>query len=122
MDINCTLFIQCLNFGIAYVILTRFIFKPVLIAIMEERAKREALHNAIIASQEGIEELESKRNTSWKTAQNLFGTYLKKIPFVHSVIPFAYQYEYESATDTQVHAHAQRMHDAIMKKVSDDFK
>lgn len=122
MDIsfNCTLIVQCINFGIAYVILTRFIFKPVLVAIMEERAKRDLLSNAMHASQENIAKLETRRVASWNAAKNLFGSYLKKIPCTQRIMPFSYQYEYESATDAQVQEHAHLLHDAIMKKVSND--
>lgn len=122
MEINCTLFIQCLNFGIAYVILTRLIFKPVLECILEERTKREALQDAITASQDAIKELEAKRASSWQSAQIKFGSSLQQIPSHHHAMPFNYEYEYESATDAQVHAHAQRIHDAIMQKVANDFK
>jgi hypothetical protein len=122
MEINCTLFIQCFNFGIAYVILTRLIFKPILACIGEERLKREALQNALTASQEAIKELEAKRASSWQSAQIHFGDSLANIAYQHHSRPFSYDYEYESATDAQVDAHARRIHDAIMKKVSDDFK
>lgn len=122
MDINCTLFVQCLNFGIAYVILSRLIFKPVVECILEERIKQDALERALRASQVAIDELEKKRNALWQHAQQFFGDYLRKIPYKQRIMPFSYQYEYESATDAQVDAHAQRVHDAIMKKVSDDFK
>jgi hypothetical protein len=89
---------------------------------MEERAKSEALQRAIITSQEMIKTLESKRSSAWQYAQKHFGTYLKKIPYQHRTMPIDYEYQYESATDAQVNTHAQRIHDAIMKKVSDDFK
>lgn len=113
---------QCINFAIAYVILTRFIFKPVLICIMEERERRKALHDAISVFQKNINDLEAKRITSWEKAKNLFGVCLKKIPRVYRVKPSAYQYEYESASDAQVRAYAEKVHDAIMKKVSQDVK
>ena len=122
MEVNCTIFIQCINFGIAYVILSRLIFKPILECILEEREKRETLRRAIISSQEMIKHLEAKRASAWKYAQKHFGTYLKKIPYQHRTMPINYEYQYESASDAQVDAHAQRIHDAIMKKVSDDFK
>lgn len=122
MEINCTLFVQCFNFGIAYVILTRLIFKPILACIGEERVKRDALASALAASQEAIKELEAKRANSWQSAQIHFGDSLATIPYQHHSRPFSYDYEYESATDAQVAVHARRIHDAIMKKVSDDFQ
>jgi len=122
MEINCTLFVQFLNFGIAYVILSRLIFKPILESILEERAKRQAMQRAIIVSQEAIKDLETKRSAAWKYAQTHFGIALQKIPYQHRTFPCTYEYQYESATDTQVDAHAQRIHDAIMKKVINDFK
>ncbi len=122
MDINCTLFIQCLNFGIAYVVLSRLIFKPILECILEERAKRDALQQAITTYQEEIRELDALRTASWQQAQSHFGSYLKTIPYQPRTMPFTYQYEYESATDAEVNAHAHRVHDAIMRKVTDDFK
>jgi len=122
MDVNCTLFVQCFHFGIAYIVLSRYVFKPVVECILQERVKRRALQNAIQISQKTIEELEAKRISAWKHAQTLFGAGIQKISDKRRLIPFSYRYEYEAATDTQVRAHAQRMHDAIMKKVSHDFK
>lgn len=122
MEINCTLLVQCLNFGVAYFILTRFVFKPVLEAILEERAKREAMQQAIVASQATIENLQIKRDADWKYAQKKFGQDLKKIPYELHAIPCLYEYEYESPTDAQVVEQAQYIHDSIMKKVTHECK
>jgi hypothetical protein len=122
MEINCTLLIQGLNFGIAYVILTRLIFKPVLEAILEERAKREATQEAIVAVQSAIENLQAKRAADWKYAQNQFGQRLKKIPYELHAMPCSYEYEYAAPTDAQVSQKAKYIHDAIMKKVAHECK
>jgi len=122
MDINCTLFIQCFNFGIAYLILTRLIFKPILACILEERAKRDALQNAIVSSKESIKKLEVERTDAWFAAQSTFSNSLKNIPYEHHLKPVSYEYKYTSATDEQIETHARRIHDAVMKKVSDDFR
>lgn len=122
MDINCTLFIQCFNFGIAYLILTRLIFKPALACIFEERAKRDAVQQAIKISQEAIKKLEAKRTDAWQTAQVHFSRSIQEIPYQHREMPITYEYGYSAATDEQIEAQASRIHDAIMKKVSDDFK
>lgn len=122
MDINCTLIIQCFNFGLAYVVLNHFVFKPVLACIMEERARHEQLENAITHSQEIIDGLELKRSRAWEHAQGDFKSYLMAIPYSYKRTSFALNYDYHSPTDAQIDAQAQRMHDLIMKKVSDDFK
>lgn len=122
MEINCTLLVQCLNFGIAYVILTRLVFKPVLEAILEERAKREAAQQAIVASQAAVENLQAKRAADWKYAQKQFGQGLKKIPYELHAIPCSYHYEYASPSDAQVAQKAKYIHDSIMKKVTHECK
>jgi F0F1-type ATP synthase membrane subunit b/b' len=122
MVINCTLLVQCLNFGIAYVILSRLIFKPVLEAILEERSKREAIQKVIVASQAVVENLQAKRAADWKYAQKRFGQGLKKIPYELHAMPCSYEYEYASPTDAQVSEKAKRIHDTIMKKVTHECK
>lgn len=122
MEINCTLFVQGLNFGIAYIILSRLIFKPVLEAILEERAKREAMREAIVASQASIETLEAKRTADWKYAQKRFGGSLKKISFKHPIMSCSYEYKYEAPTSAQVSAKVKQVHDVIMEKVIHEYK
>lgn len=122
MEINCTLFVQCLNFGIAYVILSRLIFKPTLEAILEERAKRETTQEAIVASQAAIENLQAKRTADWKYAQKQFGQILKKIPYELHAMPCSYEYDYAAPTDAQISQKAKYIHDAIMKKVAHECK
>lgn len=122
MEINCTLLVQCLNFGVAYFILTRFVFKPVLEAIFEERSKRDAMQKAIIASQAKIEALQVKRDAHWKLAQKEFAKILTKIPYELHAMPCSYEYEYGAPTDSQVSQQAQYIHDSIMKKVTHECK
>lgn len=122
MEINCTILVQGINFGIAYVILSRLIFKPVLEAILDERAKREATQEAIIASQAVIENLQAKRAADWKYAQKKFGQGLKQIPYKVHALSYSYEYDYAAPTDTQIKQKAQYIHDAIMKKVSHECK
>lgn len=122
MEINCTLFIQCFNFGIAYIVLDRFVFKPVFACIMQERARHEEMQKAISRSQEVIGELELKRSHAWKQGQKGFKSHLATIPYMHERAPVMQGYDYSSPTDEQVRVEAQRMHDFIMKKVSNEFK
>lgn len=122
MEINCTLLVQCSNFGIAYIIFSRLIFKPILESILDERAKREALQHAIIASQDMIKNLELKHASDWKYAQTQFRTSLRTIPYHHHEIPYRYQYEYAAPSEQQVDVQAKRIHDVIMKKVANEFK
>jgi F0F1-type ATP synthase membrane subunit b/b' len=122
MEINCTLFVQCLNFGVAYFILARFVFRPVLEAIFQERAKREAMQQAIVTSQAAIENLQTKRDAEWQHAQKQFAQGLKKISYEFRAIPCSYQYEYASPTDEQITQQAQYIHDSIMKKVTHECK
>jgi hypothetical protein len=122
MEINCTLIVQCLNFGIAYVILSRLVFKPVLESILDERTKRESMQETIVALQSTIENLQVKRAADWKYAQKHFGQSLKKIPYELPVMPCSYEYEYASPTDAQVSEKAKYIHDAIMRKVAHECK
>jgi hypothetical protein len=122
MEINCTILLQGINFGIAYVILTRLIFKPVLECILEERAKREAMQQAIMASQASVDNLQEKRTADWKYAQKQFGTSLRKIPYQLHAMPCLYEYAYQAPSDAQVSEKTKYIHDTVMKKVANEFK
>lgn len=122
MEINCTIFVQCLNFGIAYVILSRLIFRPVLECILEERAKREALQQTIIASQASISDLKAKRAADWKYAQKNFEQNIQEIPYIITVKPCSYEYAYQAPTDAQINEKINYIHDTVMQKVTHEFK
>ena len=122
MEINCTLFVQGLNFGIAYIILSRLIFKPILETVLDEQAKKEALQESIVAAQVAIENLQIKQAADWKYAQKQFAYSISSISYQPSKMVSPYIYGYEAVTDVQVHEKAKQMHDLIMKEVAHEFK
>ena len=122
MEINCTLLVQGLNFGIAYIILSRLIFKPILETVFEEQAKKEALQEAIVASQLAIENLQVKQADDWKYAQKQFAHSISNIAYEPPVMACSYVYEYELASYAQIDEKAKQIHDLVMKEVVHEFK
>ena len=77
MLINATLFVQAAHFLFAYLILHRFLFKPVVALIHDEDSTKERLENTIYKRKVEIEEKERTKNRRWIECQ---GAFEKTIP------------------------------------------
>jgi hypothetical protein len=80
MNINCTLLFQMLHFGIAYIILKRFLFKPTLSVIEKEADYERSLHKTI---QERVTALVSKKQ-EMSQAWELFYQQEAALPISHT--------------------------------------
>ncbi len=65
MNINCTLIIQGLHFGIAYGVLRIFFFKPVIRSIDQESNRQHALHAAIQAHEAALYATQREKESRW---------------------------------------------------------
>jgi hypothetical protein len=72
MTINMTLVVQGINFFIAYVLLRRFLLKPVVQIITHEQAQEAALHSAIESRKAMVREQEYVMREKWLAFQNTF--------------------------------------------------
>lgn len=66
MKLNGTLFIQMLNFGIAYCMIRYFLLRPIVPMIMRERKKIVELQYRIASSQESLTALEQEQAGTWQ--------------------------------------------------------
>lgn len=65
MSINGTLFVQMINFGIAYWMLRKFLFSPVVKNIMHEQAVAASMVASIEQLQEKIKDKEQQAAEYW---------------------------------------------------------
>lgn len=72
VEINLTLFIQAINFIIAYFILRMFFFRPVIAAIRQEDHEKESLIDTIEQRRIMLEDREKERQMQWRTCQDYF--------------------------------------------------
>jgi hypothetical protein len=73
---NLTLWIQGLNFLIAYLFLARFFFKPVLHVIENQTQSEEALHQSIERCRIVLKEAYLKKKQLWQEACGKFHQYI----------------------------------------------
>ena len=66
MNVNLTLFVQILNFWVAYWILRICIFKPAVRLLYNEEEKKEALAHAIAQEEASIAYVHHKRQLQWQ--------------------------------------------------------
>lgn len=69
MNINMTLMVQAINFGITYWIVRYFLFKPVITIIEREQAEEHALHDVIDQQKKSLEIQEKERQRNWTLCQ-----------------------------------------------------
>lgn len=74
--LNITLFIQVLNFLIAYWILAHFFFKPVLSLIHNESQQAFFLNNSIVNCHEILKNCYVKKQKIWQSASSEFYKYM----------------------------------------------
>ena len=79
MQINGTLFIQAINFFIAYLLLRFFLFKPAVALIQGERAEVNAFLERISNHQKALEARSREKAEKWRYYQTEF---LQRVPFV----------------------------------------
>ncbi len=65
MNINATLFVQIVNFGIAYVLLRVLLLKPAVAAIQHDEQTQSSLVDQIAQSEKEVQALRDKRYQLW---------------------------------------------------------
>lgn len=82
---NATFFVQILNFLLAWWLLRKFLFRPLVSAIQHERAANTRLNNTVATEKELLEKACKEQNRQWSWYQQQFK---KRIPesVIHAVI------------------------------------
>ena len=76
MNINATLFVQAINFFIAY-LLFRFIFlKPAYRVIVQEQNEREQLEGIVAGDERSLAQIRKKQVDGWRACQRYCGKFL----------------------------------------------
>lgn len=74
MNINLTLIVQVFNFLIGYFIISRFLLKPTLKIIEDDKSKLSNLYSSIEIEKEKFEVKERLKKNQWRLCQNYFKT------------------------------------------------
>lgn len=79
MEINSTLFVQLINFIIAYLILRIFLFKPIVAVVAQETNERESLIALVEARTVIVQQKETERRQRWLEHQEEFASIIPVI-------------------------------------------
>src|SRR2546422_328051 len=79
MDINCTLILQGIHFGIAYVLLRTLLFKPSITIIREEERQQHALQESIDSRKATLLVKEQEKQQRWIAFQQQYKTVVPRI-------------------------------------------
>ena len=81
MELNGTFFVQIIHFGIVYYVLRKFLFRPVVDIIMQERAYEQSLHSSIEQQGKVIERMQLDKHEQWQEYRKVFA---EQAPSLHS--------------------------------------
>lgn len=72
MNINATIIIQVFDFGLAYVLLRYFLFKPAINVIRREESEQEKIKSIIAQQEQSIVLKEKERQKNWYQCRSYF--------------------------------------------------
>lgn len=72
MELNGTFFVQIIHFAIVYYVLRKFLFRPIVDIIMQERAYAQSLHASIEQQNQIIEHMQSDKHEQWQEYTKVF--------------------------------------------------
>lgn len=79
MEINSTLFIQCIHFMIAYMVIKRFLLRPAYMFIKNERDKRQRLIKSLEKRRGIVAHKEQAMHVGWQNYVQAFSTHIPRI-------------------------------------------
>jgi len=78
--INATLIVQAINFGIAYLILRKFVFAPGIALVLKERAHEARLQTEVMQATEQIHSEQERLTAEWAAEQKKLATQIPALP------------------------------------------
>lgn len=78
MNINATLFVQAINFLIAYFLFRFILLKPAYREIVQEQNEQDSLEGIVAADHKLLEDTHAQRATQWQVCQKDCRRYLPK--------------------------------------------
>lgn len=103
MELNGTILVQAIHFLIVYFVLRRFLFRPVINLIMQERTHVRQLHDSIEKRQQVIHRMESEKSEQWEKYREAFAKQAPHIvQAVSRVLPDGLQVQGEQVEVTAV--------------------
>ena len=79
MEINSTLFVQCVHFIIAYILIKKFLLRPAYMFIKNEHDKRQRLIGLIDKRQEVVANKQDILHTQWQHYVHSFSVHTPDI-------------------------------------------
>ena len=117
MNINLTLVVQIINFLIAYVLMRKFLFRPVVACLQEEKAETDGLRSAITDGQRIVDQRKIDKRNRWANYQSFF---VKVVPHISTerVVTQDIAIELLEVTESDVEKVAQHMHKVLVERVN----
>ena len=121
MNINATLFVQAINFFIAY-LLFRFIFlKPAYRAIVQEQTDREKLEGLVASDEKSLAQIRKKQIAGWRACQRDCEKYLpgqlNEVEVFRGIAP---KMSVHAVSSKELHAMTERISQSIVARVGGD--
>ena len=91
MNINATLFVQAINFFIAYLLFRFILLKPAYQVIQQEQQEKERLENRLVADKQALMDMHNIRVVRWRSCQQFCRSYmpgeLSKAEIFREIVP-----------------------------------
>ena len=121
MNINATLFVQAINFFIAY-LLFRFIFlKPAYRAIVQEQTDREKLEGLVASDEQSLAQVRKKQIAGWRACQRDCQKHLpgglNEVEIFRGIAP---NMSADTFSSKERHAMTERISQSIIARVGGD--
>ena len=72
MNVNATLIVQAINFGIAYMVISRYFLRPALELIETDEKNQKHLRHLLVTEQTNLGQLKQHKKELWVNFQNYF--------------------------------------------------
>ena len=112
MTVNATIFIQAINFFIAYIFLRTFLFKPAVAVIQHEQKEEESVKAIITQQEESLILKEKERQEHWYKCRTFFE---KHRPAIDTSLLFIFKGRIPDVTPY-------RIDDAVVEKLMTDVE
>jgi hypothetical protein len=91
MNINATLFVQAINFFIAYLLFRFILLKPAYRIIQQEQWEKERLEDRIAADKQLLVDMHHMRVAQWRSCQQVCKSYMpgeiNKAEMFRNIVP-----------------------------------
>ena len=118
MNINATLFVQAINFLIAYFLFRFILLKPAYRLIVQEEKDQERLEGLIAADERSIEDVRKKRVAQWHDCQadcmKVLPKQIHEVDMFRGIVP---KVSVHTPSSKELHSMKERISQTIISSV-----